>query len=1709
MRKKWLCSLLTAALLLSLFPTAALADEDGPDASAEGVVETVAEEQAVVDPELLEMLPSNDELFSAYVDLAFAGEDADVPSIFGVGDPAYNRLGEKEKEIYTFLKGKIQDVAGNGGSTVFDITECFKTEWTSADINGQSVSSLNGNTYSVSEAVTQAIKEEFDFDFDAVVSALLLDCPYELYWYNKTKTGGASISAQYSITFKPAEGNLDFDPETVVLYKSGTTETTEIATVTFMVAEGYQGTGNTQITNTVSKVGEAATNAGSIVTNCEATTDYDRLLYYKNEICDRVSYNSTAADNANTPYGDPWQLIDVFAGGENAQVVCEGYSKAFQYLCDLTQSQGKFTDKTIESYIVTGTMAGGTGEGPHMWNIVSIGGKSYLVDVTNCDTGSIGAPDKLFLVGNATAGFNPSNDTITIDGVQGLTYQYDSNTVSTWGSEILTLADKAYRPYTPVATTVKILKGNKEITEDTLAIGSTATYTAKVLDQNDVEMTGKGVTWQLREPHAGVTVNENGLVTVTDEAKIGKVYLVVTSSGNTVENPPTAEITINITEKPVVITPIKASWIVDIPTQTYTGKAIEPGITLKNGAMTLDGSTDYTVEYSKNINVGTATVKVTGKGNYSGTVEKNFTIIAAEIQSIDITAPTDSIHANDEKNTSIASLKSLFTLPDKTTARFAEANGVSSVELNVTWQTPAESSFNKKGGTYVFTGTVETGNNFKPYSGKLEAVVTVQPVTVKSVTVTATTTTVKANAIDDYELPTAGTVEYNEIEGDSITINWPANAKDTLKAAADKMGDASNTTVTLTAESVNFPDWATVPASFAMPTLTVTITNKEQAAVTFDNGTSLGGIYGGIFVEPEVTVNIGTATPDEEGVKFSYTGTTLNGAGYSSAEMPKDAGNYTVTATYEDDTYFGSASMNFSIDAKSIDLDWNGLGTEESPLTYSGAPMNITASIPAGSLVNGDTCTVTVTGGNQINAGIYTAKATLSNKNYKATNDEKTYTIQKGDRNVYISDDKTDITGKTLNFYPATGLSKEILVSYSNVDDVDPKYQLTGNASAVKLTTRGNQATVTAVGNGSATLKVSFDETDNYKGVSVSCTIEAVAKPISQISIGSKDVTVNLTAKLDGSTIKVVGLGDPNKVCVKLVPAEDVGITLEQSPDSDTVIANGDKITLKDGVNLVAEYTVDLSGVTKVPAGTSYEEAKSTVTSAKPELNDTAAALAPESEGLTAATANELIDAAKKAIEAAGEGATVKVEASLQVELQDMKQTGTEKVLSLEIKPVYVVKTTKGGNTTTSETIPMTSALAASVTIKVTLPVGFPTDNLYAKHYNADGVTVKEFIRVVIVGGKATWEQDSFSKTDLVQDTRSVTVVFNNGTKSETLTFTPENVNDTLPNSGTSTGGWSIEGKTYTTLTDELLTLLVEKSTSGSYTVNKTDAPDTPVTPPVAPEKPSTPSTSGGSGGGGSSGTTNRKISFNSSSNGSVTYTPSNPGKGTKVTLTAKPKSGYVLDTLRVLDAKGNELELTKTSDGKYTFIMPDGKVTVDAKFAEEGSQTQTKDFPFTDAEDSWARDAIAWAYENGYVNGTSATTFNPNGSITRQQMWMILARLSGASPANMAEAREWAMSSGVTDGTNGGNAMTRQQMVTFLYRYAQNRGYTTGGGTSLDSFPDNATVSAYAREPLAWAVGNGIVAGTSDGNLNPGGGATRAQFAMILQRFYNNTVES
>ncbi|MBQ8751723.1 MAG: S-layer homology domain-containing protein, partial [Clostridia bacterium] len=107
---------------------------------------------------------------------------------------------------------------------------------------------------------------------------------------------------------------------------------------------------------------------------------------------------------------------------------------------------------------------------------------------------------------------------------------------------------------------------------------------------------------------------------------------------------------------------------------------------------------------------------------------------------------------------------------------------------------------------------------------------------------------------------------------------------------------------------------------------------------------------------------------------------------------------------------------------------------------------------------------------------------------------------------------------------------------------------------------------------------------------------------------------------------------------------------------------------------------------------------------------------------------------------------------------------------------------------------------------------------------------------------------------------------------------------------------------------------------------------------------------------------------------------------------------------------------------------------------------------PFKDvADDFWAEEEISWAYEEGLMNGTTDTTFNPGGKVTRQQVWMILARMSGASPANMAEAKAWAVSAGISDGSVPGGAVTRQQLAAMLYRYEQSLG---GGFTGLWAFP-------------------------------------------------------
>ena len=259
--------------------------------------------------------------------------------------------------------------------------------------------------------------------------------------------------------------------------------------------------------------------------------------------------------------------------------------------------------------------------------------------------------------------------------------------------------------------------------------------------------------------------------------------------------------------------------------------------------------------------------------------------------------------------------------------------------------------------------------------------------------------------------------------------------------------------------------------------------------------------------------------------------------------------------------------------------------------------------------------------------------------------------------------------------------------------------------------------------------------------------------------------------------------------------------------------------------------------------------------------------------------------------------------------------------------------------------------------------------------------------------------------------------------------------------------------------------------------------------------------------------------------NGTVRVSPSRASRGTTVTITVTPDEGYELESLTVLDSRDNEIALTDKGDGKYTFTMPSGRVTVEASFAEIAPEP----LPFGDVDDGdWFADAVRFVYENGMMNGVSETSFAPHAATSRSMIVTILYRLEGepvvdyamdftdvAGDAYYAEAVRWAASEGIVGGYGGGlfgseDAVTREQLAAILYRYAAYKGYdvSIGEDTNILSYDDFADLSEYAIPAMQWACGAGIVNGTSESTLTPQGEATRAQVAAMLMRFCENIVQ-
>ena len=276
-----------------------------------------------------------------------------------------------------------------------------------------------------------------------------------------------------------------------------------------------------------------------------------------------------------------------------------------------------------------------------------------------------------------------------------------------------------------------------------------------------------------------------------------------------------------------------------------------------------------------------------------------------------------------------------------------------------------------------------------------------------------------------------------------------------------------------------------------------------------------------------------------------------------------------------------------------------------------------------------------------------------------------------------------------------------------------------------------------------------------------------------------------------------------------------------------------------------------------------------------------------------------------------------------------------------------------------------------------------------------------------------------------------------------------------------------------------------------------------------------------GSSGGSISAPTTYAVNVNAATNGAVAADKKTASKGTTVTVTASPSKGYVVDAVKVVDKDGKDVAVTG-KDGKYVFTMPGSAVTVTGTFKAETPAPVA--LPFTDVKSgNWFYDAVKYAYEQGLMTGTSATTFAPNGTMNRAMIVTVLYRLekspavTGASkftdvPAGQwySDAVAWAAANKIVNGydeTTFGpmNAVTREQMAAILFRYEQYKGLENVTlEENLNRFPDQNKISAYAIPALQWAVGQKIINGNADGTLDPTGNATRAQVAQIFTNLLN-----
>ena len=1048
----------------------------------------------------------------------------------------------------------------------------------------------------------------------------------------------------------------------------------------------------------------------------------------------------------------------------------------------------------------------------------------------------------------------------------------DSNYVSTAKTGSITMTVIAGDPQY-----ISFADASKTVTYGDAAFTNVVT----VKTTNDASVTdGGAITYQSSDNDV-VTVNANGQVTIVGAGTATITATAAAVSGRYAQGTGSYTVTVN----PKTLT---ETMVANVSNETYSGSPIQPEPAVTDGEA-LVKDVDFTYSYQNNTNAGTATVTVTGKGNYQGTVTKNFTINKADYEGT--AAKTVSIVKNrTEAQTGTLTAADFLT----ETLYGATITGISGSSTNVLSTVPTVA-----GGVLSYTS--------------------------------------KANL--------TGSIPNDEY---SVTI-----------------------------ETTNYNN--------IIATLIFHATDKTDVSdkITFEDGSA---VYNGA----EQTYEKATCTLTAGTIRYTYSATEV-----------KNAGEYTVTATYEDNNNMGSKTATFTIEKKPLTVS---VGTAAITKVYDG---NTSAGALTGAVVVEGICGADA--GKEPYVTLY---------NIPAYTDANVHTemleVSVARENEIVQNYRLTLESQKL-LIPATITAKPITPTVENITPVtydgeaqepavtvkDGETVLTTNDYTVKYENNVNAGTAKAIITAKAGGNYTFSQVTKNFTINKANFGTVPAKVVNIVrdraeaqtgSLSAADLVANAPA---GATVKAVSTG--------------TGAIMAEVKVENGKVAYTSEINL-DKTAAAASYTVTIES-------TNYNDFDVTLTFQPVDKEDAQLTLtAPKSKTygdgafqLSAAVANP--------------GANGKYTWS--VTNGSITGNGSKATASIANAGTMAVTVTYESDTTMATATANITIEKATVTVRaldrqVRVGMSVPTlGNILGKDYTVEGLGYNDKL-----GGTVTL---SYAKTPNTSSTGRYEIVPAGGT---------------VPNTGNYNDAIVYKNGTLSVVSNEKPQVTVTGGAHGFATISDPDAKE---------------------------------------------------GDVVAITVTCDP--GYEVDEVTVTTLSGKSVRVVKTGS-KYTFVMPAEKVKIQVTYQE------IQKVAYSDVVvGSWYEEAVAYVSDNGIMNGVGGGKFAPNRAVTRAMVWTVLARMDGEDTATTAlwyaKAQQWAMETGVSDGTNPESAITREQLATMLYRYY---GSPAVSG-SLSGYADGASVTDWAKDAMVWAVQEGLIQGTGANKLSPTADTTRAQLAQILMR--------